>query len=109
MPQGNHYPAIPYVSPALWNDLVQYTDMQKYFTNVNVGDCGLITQCQLLPSGCANTYGGLGKMHPSTYAISFRQNVAAGYTETLCVECQNGHNGKTTKDNWVVEQTKDCG
>lgn len=89
---GSHYPPIPYVASGSntalqWNNLVQYTDIQKYFSNVNSADCGLLTQCQLLNSGCSTSvaYNGLGKMAASGYAISFRQDQAAGYTETLCV------------------------
>jgi hypothetical protein len=42
------------------------------------------------------------------FALSIKQNIDAGYTETLCIECSNGDGSTIQKDNWIIEQTRNC-
>ena len=80
------------------------------FTNVNNVDCGVFTACVLKPSGCgAGSYSGRAAIGASpNFALSITQNVDAGYTETLCVECQNSAGSIVQHDGWVITQTRNC-
>ena len=79
------------------------------FTNVNNADCGVFTACAVKPSGCTGSYSGYAAIGASpNFALSIRQNIDAGYEETLCVECSNAAGSTIQKDGWVIEQTRNC-
>jgi hypothetical protein len=39
---------------------------------------------------------------PSTFGLEVTQNTDAGYTETLCVMCENDAGDTTKHDDWVI-------
>jgi hypothetical protein len=47
-------------------------------------------------------------MDSSTFAISVVQNVEVGYTDTLCVKCENSVGSSTQHDNWKIVQNRNC-
>jgi hypothetical protein len=72
------------------------------FNNVNVADCGVFTSCYLKPVGCTGTYAGKAKVTPVTFGLEVTQNTDAGYTELLCIVCQNLAGSKAQHDNWKI-------
>jgi len=42
------------------------------------------------------------------FGLEVTHNVDAGYTETLCVMCQNAAGSTTQHDNWKIQQTRNC-
>jgi len=47
-------------------------------------------------------------MTANTFALNMRQDVEAGYEETLCVECQNAAGATVQHDNWLIKQIRNC-
>ena len=47
-------------------------------------------------------------MTASTFALNMRQDIDAGYEETLCVKCLNAAGSSVQHDNWTIEQTRNC-
>jgi len=41
-------------------------------------------------------------MAAGSFALSVVQDTDAGYTETLCVACENLAGSKTEHDNWII-------
>ena len=63
-----------------------------------------------MPAGCTSeVYTGNVKLTPLTFAATAKQNVELGYTETLCVQCENGFGSKIQKDGWKIHQKRNCG
>ena len=84
-----NYASIPYDVAASHKFLSEYDVSTKMFTNENTADCGVFTACVVKPSGCGSgAYSGKAAIGASpNFALSIRQNVDAGYEETLCVQC----------------------
>jgi len=79
------------------------------FSNTNSADCGGFTACSVKPVGCgAGSYTGKATMTASTFALNMRQDVDAGYDETLCIECQNAAGATVQHDNWEIKQIRNC-
>ena len=78
------------------------------FTNANNADCGEVTTCVPLPTGCTGTYAGKASIDASTLQLSITQDEDAGYTETLCIKCDNALGSSVQHDNWDIEQTRNC-
>ena len=72
------------------------------FNNVNTADCGVFTACVVLPVGCTGTYAGKAKVTAVTFGLEVTQNTDAGYTEVLCVQCQNAAGSLAQHDNWTI-------
>ena len=80
-----------------------------FFTNTHTALCGVITACSLKLSGCSTDYtAGNLVIDATTGAITAKQNVDAGYADTVCIKCQNTHSSFVTHDNWVVTQAPNC-
>jgi hypothetical protein len=83
--------------------LTEFDVSTKLFTNKNIGHCGAFTLCVLKPAGCGSgAYSGRAAIAASTFALSITQNVDAGYTETLCIKCQNSAGSSIQHDNWKI-------
>jgi hypothetical protein len=88
-PPESHYYAIVYSNANEWLELSQYTTGASLFANVNSADCGDFTACSVKPKGCGSgAYSGNLAIR-TALGIKARQNVAMGYDETACIECQN--------------------
>ena len=79
------------------------------FSNTNAADCGDFTACVPLPQGCTGSYSGSGALLISgTQALTIKQNIDAGYTEILCIQCRNLAGSTITHDNFKIEQLRNC-
>jgi hypothetical protein len=59
-----------------------------FFTNPFSSACQAITACSLKVSGCASAYAGSNLViDASTGAITAKQDIDAGYVETVCIRC----------------------
>ena len=56
----------------------------------------------MLLVGFAGTYSGREAVVDTTDALSITQNVDAGYTEKLCVQCSNSQGSNVQHDNWKI-------
>jgi hypothetical protein len=100
---GVNYAAIPY-GASQWKALTEYTTGASIFTNTNSADCGEVTNCYPKATGCTDAYStGKVSIDGGTQAISITQNEDAGYTETLCIVCENSVGDKVEHDNWIIE------
>ena len=72
------------------------------FSNSNSADCGGFTTCYPKPSGCTGVYSGQASIDASTQALSIKQNIDAGYTETLCIMCENSAGSTISHDGWKI-------
>jgi len=64
----------------------------NWFTNTHVTLCGAITSCEIKASGCSSAYtAGNLAITANTGAVTAKQNVDAGYEDTVCIRCTNGH------------------
>jgi hypothetical protein len=80
-----------------------------FFTNPFESFCGAITTCSLKVAGCGSAYSaGNLAITANTGAITGKQNVAAGYEDTVCIRCENTHGSFVDHDNWKVTQAPDC-
>jgi len=81
----------------------------SFFDNTHLADCGAITSCALYASGCSTAYttGNL-VIDSTTGEITAKQNVDAGYTDTVCVKCENTATSSVSFDTWVVQQKANC-
>ena len=86
---GSYYAAKPYAASPTHADLSEYAASISIFTYQNSVDCGGMTACEVLPVGCTGSYAGNAAVVANTGALSIRQDIDAGYTETLCVKCSN--------------------
>jgi hypothetical protein len=77
------------------------------FSNTNSADCGDFTQCYPMPVGCTGTYAGNVNID-GTQALQIKQNVDAGYKETLCIMCRNLAGSTIQHDSFVIEQVRNC-
>jgi hypothetical protein len=68
--------------------LTAYASAANFFTYTDTTDCGALT-CELKAAGCSSAWSDTSDvvMDGSTYAVSVKQNVAAGQVKTLCVKC----------------------
>jgi len=76
-----------------------------FFTNQygSLYKCGAVTSCSIKVQGCGSNYSGSNLViTSSTGRITSKQNVDAGFIETVCIECQNAAGSKVTQDNWKV-------
>lgn len=81
-----------------------------FFTNTHLDDCGVINKCSLLKQGCitgAYTDGNI-VIDATSGKISAKQNINAGHTQTVCIECENTAGSKVTHDDWTVRQYPFC-
>jgi len=60
-------------------------------------------------SGCGSAYTAGNLFISAAGAITAKQNVDAGYEDTVCISCSNAHGSTITHDNWKVTQSKNCG
>jgi len=100
---GVNYAAIVYGANPASVALSEYAATTSMFSNANSADCGGFTACEVLPVGCSGTYAGRATMTASTFALNMRQDIDAGYEETLCVKCQNALGSSVQHDNWTIE------
>jgi hypothetical protein len=80
-----------------------------FFTPLYTATCGTITACTLKVSGCGSAYTAANLFISSAGVITGKQNVDAGYEDTVCVSCSNAHGSTIEHDNWKVTQSKNCG
>jgi len=89
-------------------NLAPFTTPSAMFANINSAACGGFVTCSLKAAGCAAPYTGSNvQMDGATFALTAKQNVGAGYLETLCVECANAAGATAQRDDWKVEQDPD--
>jgi hypothetical protein len=79
-----------------------------FFTNPHVTACGAVTTCSLKVAGCGGAYSTGNLEIDNSGEITAKQNVDAGYEDTVCIECSNGHDSSVTHDNWKVTQAPNC-
>lgn len=97
------YAAHSYAPSPKYHQLPQTVSSINLFYNVYSADCGGFTSCTLHPQGCGSgTYSGRAILTTPNYGIMVEQDVDIGYTETLCVKCQNSVGAVTQKDDWVI-------
>jgi len=77
--------------------VVKASGFSDWFTNTHSTLCGAITSCEIKATGCSNSYD-LGNLAitANTGAITAKQNVEAGYEDTVCIKCTNGHSSTVT-------------
>ena len=81
----------------------------SFFTNPFENHCGLINSCSLKLAGCSTDYtAGNLVIDTVTGAITAKQNVDAGYVDTVCIKCLNTAGSFITHDNWTVTQKPNC-
>jgi len=69
--------------------------------SANTVACNGLTTCVVKPSGCGGaTYAGKAAIDGSTKGLMITQNVDAGYSEILCVECANAGGSTVQHDGW---------
>jgi hypothetical protein len=68
--------------------LTSYAGVSNFFSYSDTADCGALT-CELKATGCSDAWSDTSyvSMDASTYAVSVKQNIEAGYVKTLCVKC----------------------
>ena len=59
-----------------------------YFTNSDTVNCPM-TSCTLKNVGCINPYSGGAHLQTNGAQVEAFQNIGAGWTENVCVECTN--------------------
>ena len=62
-------------------------DVTKSWTNSGDTGCGVISACILKAEGCAAPYTGTAVAVVNKFEIHGQQNVEAGYSEKVCVQC----------------------
>jgi len=84
---------------------------EVFFTNPFVTQCGAITSCALYENDCIEPYTKGNLVIDSTNGrvgkVTAKQNIDAGYTDTVCVKCENSASSSITY-NWVVQQKANC-
>ena len=73
-------------------ETLPYADSTTIMTNPQSGDCGAIKSCSFKAQGCVNAYSGkltIQILSVPNLTIKAESNVTPGYTETLCVVCEN--------------------
>jgi len=74
-----------------------------FFTNPSVIQCGAINKCALYKSDCSSAYNAGNLLIDSTTGkVTAKQNVADGYTDTVCVKCENTASSSITYGPWKV-------
>jgi len=81
-------PTLAYNTGTPTSQVGSWTDFMQ---NSDATNCG-ITSCLIKRPACNAAYvpGELSIAGSSPWAITANQNIQAGYTETICVECTNG-------------------
>jgi hypothetical protein len=60
-------------------------------------------------AGCGSSYtAGNIVIDATSGAITAKQNVDAGYVDTVCISCSNTGGSTITHDNWKVTQKPNC-
>jgi hypothetical protein len=89
--------------------LAQEASFFTYFRNPHVGTCQAITSCEIKAAGCSAGYGdGNLAITANTGVVTSKQNVDAGFADTVCIKCSNGAGSTITYDNWTVTQKPNC-
>jgi len=80
--------SIAYSSSAIY-ELVAATSA-SFFTNSDSATCGAVASCAIKVSGCGSAYTGTNLViNASTGKLEAKQNVQAGYDDTVCISCSN--------------------
>ena len=66
-----------------------------------------ITSCNLAAAGCGAAYTGTNVKVVSNKEVHGKQNVAAGYEETVCLRCSDSSAGSINKDNLKLKQAQE--
>ena len=83
--------------------LTKAANSAVFFTNPFEAHCGLINSCSLKLAGCSTDYTDTNLViDATTGAITAKQNVDAGYVDTVCISCANTAGSTITHDNWIV-------
>ena len=89
--------------------LTKAANSAVFFTNPFASHCGLINSCSLKLAGCSTDYtAGNLVIDATTGEITAKQNVDAGYVDTVCISCSNTGGSTITHDNWIVTQKPNC-
>lgn len=60
----------------------------NFFTNADSAACGAMATCAIKVAGCASNYVGTNlEINASTGKLEAKQNVQAGYDDTVCIKC----------------------
>lgn len=111
---SENYDQISYDSSSASKALSEYTSFANLFTldadNSHADMCGPLTNCVLRTADCSASYSGSGmaSIVAGTGALSIRQDIQAGYSETLCVQCTNAGGSVVQHANWAINQKRDC-
>jgi len=75
-----------------------------FFTNQFEPQCGAINWCALYENDCNTTYtkGNL-VIDETTGKVTAKQNVDAGWTDIVCVWCENTASSSVSFYNWQVK------
>ena len=79
-----------------------------FFTPLYTATCGTITACTLKVSGCGSAYSTGNLAISSVGVVTAKQNVDAGYEDTVCISCSNSHGSTVEHDSWKVTQAPNC-
>ena len=81
----------------------------NFFTNADSATCGSLSTCVIKASGCSGTYSaGNLVINASTGKLEAKQNVDAGYDDTVCIKCSNTL-FTFEQDSLNVKQLPNCG
>jgi hypothetical protein len=88
---------------------VAATASNAFFTNPHATLCGNINSCSLKEEGCGSAYSaGNLVIDATTGEVTAKNNIDAGYVDTVCVSCENSHSSVIEFDNWKVTQKPNC-
>ena len=73
-----------------------------FFTPLYTATCGTITACEIKASGCSGSYSAGNLAIDSAGVVTAKQNIDAGYEDTVCISCSNAHGSSVTHDTWKV-------
>jgi hypothetical protein len=80
-----------------------------FFTNPHATLCGDINSCHLKVAGCGSDYtNGHLTINEVTGEVTAKNDIDAGYVDTVCIKCLNSHRSDITFDNWTVSQKPNC-
>lgn len=81
-----------------------------FFTNPDEASCGAVSSCTIKHPGCGAAYttGNLVMSSTVVGRVWAKQNTDLGWTDTVCIVCQNADGSKVYNDNWKVYQKPDC-
>jgi hypothetical protein len=89
--------------------LPQEASFFTYFRNDHSALCNAINSCEIKAAGCSGAYANTNlAITANTGVVTSKQNVDAGFVDTVCIKCSNAAGSTVTYDNWTVTQKPNC-